>query len=189
MQHKRDSITFSSSLQNKRGFTLIELLVVMAILGILLTGLITAINPAEQIATSKDSNRGSAVVQLGKATHAYSIDQNQESNSFPLASNTWQDTLAQASEIGEAIGVDPNPNGSCNTNSQGNICYTTNGTNAIIWAISESTSSKKRAGGDCATAPISNFAAFVWIASKGRMGITCLGASATNIPAYNSTLN
>lgn len=53
------------------GFTLIELLVVMSILGILATGTMVAINPAEQIHRAQDSNTKGIAVEYAKATARY----------------------------------------------------------------------------------------------------------------------
>lgn len=52
---------------NKNGFTLIELLVVVAIIGILMTAVVLAINPAEMMAKSRDSTRFSDMVSVRQA--------------------------------------------------------------------------------------------------------------------------
>jgi prepilin-type N-terminal cleavage/methylation domain-containing protein len=170
-----------------RGFTLVEILVVMSILGLLLTGLVNAVNPAEQIAKSKDSNRERAILDLGKSIHAYSIVN--PSDPFPAANSTWQDTLVSAGELNDPAQVNNVGGLACNTNAQGNICYTTDGTNAIVWTLAESSASKKRAGGICTSDPNNNYAAYAWIASKGRIGLTCLGSSSATVPSYTTTLN
>jgi prepilin-type N-terminal cleavage/methylation domain-containing protein len=169
------------------GFTLIEVLVVLAILGVLLTGVVTAVNPAEQFAKTKDSNRERAIIELGKAMHVHSIDN--PTTPYPTANNAWQTTLANSGQINEPARADKIKTSSCSSNAQNNICYTTNSTDAAIWTLAESNKSKKRAGGACATSPKTNFAAYVWIASKGRAGLICLGSSAGTVPSYNATLN
>src|SRR5471030_1471405 len=58
------------------GFTLIELLIVIAILGILTTAVLVAINPLEQFARARDSGRMGSVDQLGHAVQSYYTAQN-----------------------------------------------------------------------------------------------------------------
>jgi prepilin-type N-terminal cleavage/methylation domain-containing protein len=53
-----------------RGFTLVEILVVIAILAILLTLVVVAINPAARINASKDAQALANVSQLGKSFEA-----------------------------------------------------------------------------------------------------------------------
>lgn len=57
-----------------KGFTLIELLVVIGILGILLTIVLIAINPARQFAQADNTKRASDVSQLLNAVHQYAAD-------------------------------------------------------------------------------------------------------------------
>lgn len=57
-----------------KGFTLIELLVVIGILGILLTIVLIAINPARQFAQADNTKRSSDVSQLLNAVHQYAAD-------------------------------------------------------------------------------------------------------------------
>jgi prepilin-type N-terminal cleavage/methylation domain-containing protein len=65
---------FSESIFRK-GFTLIELVVVIAILAILLTITLIAINPARQFALANDTQRGSDVNAILNAINQYSSDE------------------------------------------------------------------------------------------------------------------
>jgi prepilin-type N-terminal cleavage/methylation domain-containing protein len=56
-----------------RGFTLVELLVVIGVLGVLATGLLIAINPAQQLAKARDSARKSAIKQIRSALERYRL--------------------------------------------------------------------------------------------------------------------
>lgn len=57
--------------QEKRGFTLIELIVSIAILAILVAVLVVAINPAEQLARSRDAKRVADLDALKSALNLY----------------------------------------------------------------------------------------------------------------------
>ena len=57
-----------------KGFTLIELLVVIGILGILLTIVLIAINPARQFAQADNTKRASDTGALLNAIHQYAAD-------------------------------------------------------------------------------------------------------------------
>jgi prepilin-type N-terminal cleavage/methylation domain-containing protein len=59
----------------KSGFTLVELLVVVAVLGVLLTIAIVAINPARQFAQANNRKRQSDIVAILNAITQYTIDQ------------------------------------------------------------------------------------------------------------------
>lgn len=54
-----------------RGFTLVELLVVIGVLGILITGLLAAIDPFEQLKKGQDTNRKNASVEYHNALIRY----------------------------------------------------------------------------------------------------------------------
>lgn len=61
-------------LSKVRGFTLIELLIVVAIIAILAIIIIVAINPAQMLAKSRDSQRFSDVTSLATALNLYLAD-------------------------------------------------------------------------------------------------------------------
>ena len=57
------------------GFTLVEIIVVVGILGLLITGLISLINPSLQLEKSRDSKRKSDLKQIQSALELYRADQ------------------------------------------------------------------------------------------------------------------
>ena len=58
------------------GFTLVELLVVIGIIGILAAGVIVAINPARQFASSRDATRRSDLYSISNAVYQYAVEHN-----------------------------------------------------------------------------------------------------------------
>jgi len=172
----------------QKGFTLIELLVVIAILGVLATALLVIINPVEQLARGRDAGRLSSTEQLGKAIQAYYVSQG--ASTYPTADAAWQTTLKNTNEINAVVTV-PVTTATCGAvnNMQGNVCYTTNASDTLVWTIVESNAQKVRAGGACATTPGSNYAAFVWSTTLGKSGVYCLGATVTTVPPNSPTLN
>ena len=68
------SLKTNSSIRGKKGFTLIELLIVIAIIAILAAIVIIAINPAKQLADTRNAQRWSNVNTILNAVHEYSID-------------------------------------------------------------------------------------------------------------------
>lgn len=189
----------------KKGFTLIELLIVMAVLGVLAAIVLVAINPAEQLARGRDSSRLQSVAQLGHAMQAYVTSQ----GSFPSTNGVnptlpWQENfLVSSGDLKQVISVSPTLNtGSCTQNAQGNICYVNvyTGsviTDAIIYTVVESKSETVRAEStkpewNCGENPGSNLtdsrpgvAAYMWIASQGKAGVTCIGRTGYDVlPSY-----
>ncbi|MDP2586024.1 MAG: prepilin-type N-terminal cleavage/methylation domain-containing protein [Candidatus Levybacteria bacterium] len=55
------------------GFTLIELLIVIAIIGVLASGVLVAINPLGQVTKAKDSIRRGDIRQISNALEAYYV--------------------------------------------------------------------------------------------------------------------
>lgn len=72
--------TISQRTAPSSGFTLIEVLLVIAILAILASVVIVAINPARQLASSRNAERWSDVYAILNALHQYALD---NEGSFP----------------------------------------------------------------------------------------------------------
>lgn len=70
-----------------KGFTLVELLIVVAVIGILATVLIVAVNPAKQLQKSRDTTRKSALKTLQSALEQYYAD----NGTYPT-SDCWSGT-------------------------------------------------------------------------------------------------
>jgi len=65
---------FNNKLSFNSGFTLVELILVIAILAILAAVTIVAINPARQLAKSRDAKRTADVYAILSAIHHYEAD-------------------------------------------------------------------------------------------------------------------
>lgn len=70
---KKNYICALSQFQN--GFTLVELLVVIAILGVLASSILVAIDPAAQLAKTRNSARRTSLKQLSDALERYKLAQ------------------------------------------------------------------------------------------------------------------
>ena len=77
-------------LKIKAGFTMIELLIVIAVLGVLATAVLSAINPIEQINRGRDTGSRSDSEQLLSAFDRYYTTQ----ELYP-----WQDTADDAADL------------------------------------------------------------------------------------------
>ena len=158
------------------GFTLIELLIVIAILGILTTAVLVAINPLEQFARGRDAGRATLVDQVGHAVQAYYTAQ----GAYPTLNNAWMTSLVNSQDIKTV----PDNSGVNNTATpctgtafaQANLCYNTNGTDAVVYAVQSSDSQKIKAGGAAKCATITFI---VWSSAAGRTGLYCSNTEPT----------
>lgn len=67
---------------SKKGFTLIELLIVIAILAVLMSVVVIAINPAEMLKKSRDTRRVSDLDGLRTALNLYLSEDKDFANSL-----------------------------------------------------------------------------------------------------------
>ena len=170
-----------SAFKHLKGFTLIELLIVIAILGVLASAVLIAINPLEQLARGRDAGRKSSVRQLGGAVQSYYTGQN---SAYVTADNAWMTALQTAGEL-KTLPSNPTASGyttGCFTatavaTSGGTslgYCYQANATEAIVYARAESKSFVTTAGCN----PTTQLTWIVWSSADGKTGVTCTGISA-----------
>jgi prepilin-type N-terminal cleavage/methylation domain-containing protein len=163
------------SLTNNKGFTLIELLVVIGILGILAAVVLTAINPLEQFARSRDAGRAQTITSLGHALEAYYTSL----QVYPVQNGTWQTTtgLVQGGEIAAPATNPTYSNGAaaCTSNIQLGYCYSQPATtppSTVVYAHGESTNYRIKAGTLAAPCPVAS-TWIVWSSFDGRTGLLC----------------
>ena len=72
---KFNSQNTSPLLLKSKGFTLVEIIIVVALIGVLAGGLITILDPAGQLKSSRDSKRKSDLKQIQAALELYRADQ------------------------------------------------------------------------------------------------------------------
>ena len=76
-----------NEMKNGAGFTLIEVLVVVGLIGVLVGGLLTIVDPRAQIGKANDAKRKSELTQLQRALETYYQDNGKYPNSTGAAGN------------------------------------------------------------------------------------------------------
>ena len=82
--------------KNKQGFTLLEILLVVAAIGILAGIVIFAINPAKQLADTRNAQRRVDVNTIANAIYQYSIDNKGE---FPGVITNSAQEICRTTEV------------------------------------------------------------------------------------------
>jgi len=166
---------YLKSLTNNKGFTLIELLVVIGILGILAAVVLTAINPLEQFARSRDAGRAQTITSLGHALEAYNTSQ----GVYPVSNATWQTTtgLTQAGEIAAPATNPAYSNGAiaCTTNPGVYLyCYSLSAVPpaVVVYAHGESLAYRIKAKTLATPCAITD-TWIVWSSFNGKTGLLC----------------
>lgn len=184
--------TTAQTNNSQKGFTLIELLIVIAVLGVLATVLLVAINPLEQLARGRDSGRISDVSQLAHAVQAYATANADATFPVPVSGSNWQDVLKASGDIQNLVTAPSSNTSVCAPASgsgyqEGNICYNVVGTGPgatfVVWTMLESYSNFTKA--NCTAG--SQVSVAVYDSSTGKAGVGCI-ASSTATPLPGITL-
>jgi len=160
------------------GFTLVEIVIVIAILGILMTITLAALNPLEQLAKARDIGKITTINSLSKGVLAY---ESRVSNA-PTPSATWITDLKSGGDIAGNI-VFPSgplsPSSACSSNNENGYCFSSSGGNLIIYTRVESTGNLQKA---CGSSPgPSDTGWVIWSSADSRQGLYC-GTSADPTP-------
>lgn len=164
------------NLKMRKGFTLVELLIVIAILGVLAVVVLLALNPAQQLARTRDAGRISTVTQLGHALEAYSTSRNGD---FPVEA-TWLDDMVDAGEISQTPTMPdysaPGNFGACSENALGGgFCYDASNPSGlapvVVYARLEAQANNSR----CTGAGEAAYA--VYSSAQGRAGLVCAASN------------
>ncbi len=164
---------FQKYLTVQDGFTLIELLIVIAILGVMTSAVLIAINPLEQFARGRDSGRKNMINQLGHAVQSYYTAQNAI---YPTVDPNWMTTLQTTQDIKTVPNNDvtnSNPATPCAVPGelQNNVCYNADTTDAVVYAVQDSRSERVKAGGGVTPCATTTFV--VWSSAAGKTGLYC----------------
>jgi len=110
-----------------RGFTLIELLVVMAVIGILATGIIVAVNPVRNINQGKDATVKFDIAQIVRALKAY---QTINRGIYPEVGTPPLQNLVESGELDQL----PKTPDETDYNYQRSAICDSSGCEVVVWA-------------------------------------------------------
>lgn len=119
----------------QKSFTLIELIIVMAILAILATGLLVALDPVEQVRRGSDSNVRDQAAEITKGIQRYYAANASSSTPYPWGATTGNVTATTISnmqltgELKAGYTVPANLTIWGVSSTQGWVCFVINGTN------------------------------------------------------------
>ena len=145
-------------------------------MGVLAVVVLLALNPAQQLARTRDSGRIAAVTQLGHSVEAFATTNN---GIYPLQNATWITQLVNAGEISQvptAVNYSIGGISACTSNVQSGICYLTtggagSGTGPVmVYARLEGSANIARCTAQFST---TNQAYAYYRTAEGRGGIIC----------------
>lgn len=179
------------------GFTLIELLIVIAVVGVLAGAIFVIINPSERLAQARDATRKADVRNLYHAIEDWNISTQLTAgdtsyNLRPAEGNLWQLDLLEAGVIKATKTAPPNSRGACTYNASSTnhlgYCMSNNGApvgEIQVWTLIESRAETVKAGGVCATDPVTNYAVVTSSSNRGgRTGLVCIGPDTSTAPPW-----
>ncbi|KKQ24400.1 MAG: hypothetical protein US62_C0014G0011 [Candidatus Woesebacteria bacterium GW2011_GWA1_37_8] len=160
----------------KKGFTLIELLIVIAILGVLAVVVLVAINPAQQLARTRDAGRISSVAQIGHALEAFATV---HAGAYPTTVEWNADVLVTSGELNNLPGLVQNTlTSTCTTQAIDGWCYSVAASPAgfAVYSRLEADTNLTLGGGTCNG---TNPAFVVYSSANGRACIICQAGEPT----------
>lgn len=168
---------------NWSGFTLIEIMIVIGMLGVLVTGIITVINPLKQIRSANDAKRISDLGQLQKALELYY----QDHQAYPRQSANYELMYENAAVAwGQRFGPDAQPYMATLPKSPGSIkyiYYTPNATNPQSYVLYTYLETPEKVDEQCQAASCSPSGISCYTSGGEDKGCN-YGVSSPNISPY-----